>query len=197
MRNCLLSGIIFASTLGFSGAGLGEILTVGGTASVSIPATKASAQMGVQYKGNSAEDIQGKVKKSGNQLLDYLKKMKVENLSSSEYRITTRHNYNQKNKPVFTGSASYSFSIPLDKVGLVVDGALKNGANQITRLEFTASPQAIHKAQKLAQAKAAENALDLGKSTLKSLGLEYKGIKKVQLDGHHSRPGPATCWFSP
>ena len=183
MRNIILSSLVC-----FSSMAAAEILTVGGSASVEIPSTKVNVQVGVQYEGASAQVIQDKVKKSGNRLLAYLKKNSVTNLSSSEYRITTRHNYNKKSKPAFSGSATYSFSVSVAKVGRIVDGALKNGANQIKNLEFTASPEAIHEAKKKAQAKAAENALDQGKATLKSLGMEYKGIKKIQLDGHRTGP---------
>ncbi|MGL5870857.1 MAG: SIMPL domain-containing protein, partial [Xenococcaceae cyanobacterium] len=75
-----------------------------------------------------------------------------------------------------------SFRIQTDKIGNLLDEAVKAGATRIDNLSFTAAEEAIASAQKQALSKATLNAQQQAEAVLKTLNLTAKETVSVKIN---------------
>ena len=165
-------------------------ITVTGEGSVTIPASHAQVQMGVEVTHKQASVVQDSLKKKSNALMKFLKSEKVQELKTESYQLQPERNYNSNKQKGYKGVSMISFKVPLTELGVWLDKSQKNGINHIRNIYFLATPEAQAKAESEALTLAAKEALKKGKLVLSSLGLEYKSVDRIQVGSIDHGPRP-------
>ncbi len=147
-----------------------------------IPTTLAQVQLGVEAKGTTAQQVQQDVSKRAATVVSFLKAQGAENLRTSGIALNPQYSSNKGTQTLtgYIASNTVSFRTLTEKAGSFIDDAVKNGANRVTRLSFSATEAAISEAQKAALRKAAMDAQEKTKILLDALGLKSKGIAGAQ-----------------
>lgn len=167
-----------------STASLPRTLTVAGKGDVSIPTTMTQVRLGVEIQGKTATDVQQKVAKQSQAVMELLKTRKVEKLETTGISLNPNYSYKngKQNITGYSGSNIVSFRIETEKSGTLLDDAIKAGATRIDGVSFVASDEAIAQAQQQAIQKASEDAKKQADAVLKSLNLSQKEIVSIQIN---------------
>ncbi len=160
-------------------------LTVTGQGIERIPTTLTQVELGMQIEGNTAEKVYQEVAQNTSRVVDYLRSQKVERLQTESIRLQPNYKYenNQRLLLGYIGSNTISFRLQTEKVGRLLDEAVKAGATQINNISFTATEEAISNAQKEALKQATIDAKQQADAVLEALGFSAKEIVSISVNG--------------
>jgi hypothetical protein len=161
-----------------------QTLTVTGKGMEMIPTTLTQVQLGVEIQGKNASELQQQVASKSIAVVNLLRSRQVEKLQTSGISLQPSYDYSN-NERKFLGYIAtniVSFQIPTDKIGNLLDEAVKAGATRIDNLSFTAASEAIATAQKQALRKATLDAQQQAEAVLKTLNLTAKETISIKID---------------
>ena len=167
---------------------LQKILIVTGEGTETIPTTLTEAQLTVEVRGENASQVQTAIADQSNQLVTFLKSQQVDKLQTQGLQLQPNYVYRNNERTVdgYIGTNTISFQYPSDKVGQVLDQAVKAGASRIDGIRFLATPQTLELARKKALTAATADAQSQAQTVLSSLNLAPKDIVKIEIN-----PDPA------
>jgi len=165
-------------------------LTVTGRGFEDIQTTLAQVRLGVEVEGKTANDAQQEVARRSNAVVTFLRSRQVDKLETTGINLSPRYSYNNNRQTLigYTGSNNVSFRVPTERVGGIIDEAVKAGASRIDSVSFVASDDAIAAAQKQALRKATQEAQAQADSVFSALNLTRKEIVNVQINGASAPP---------
>ncbi|MBD1940250.1 SIMPL domain-containing protein [Microcoleus sp. FACHB-68] len=173
-------------------APLPRTLSVSGKGEVSIPATIAKVNLGVEVQGKTAAQVQPEVAKRSEAVVKLLKERKVEKLKTAGINLSPTYSFqnNEQRLNGYAGSNIVSFEIATDKVGTLLDDAIKAGATRIDGISFTATEEAIAAAQKLALGEATEDAKKQADAVFTTLSFKSQEIVGIQINAANTPMPP-------
>lgn len=129
-----------------------DIITTTGVGRRSVKTTIAVLRMGVEENGETARMVQDNLARNAARLVRFLRKQKVQRLQTRGVSLFATFDYRRSPpRPTgFRGSNVVSFEIPISRAGVVLDGAVRNGAKRINRISFRAPSPVIQRARKSA-----------------------------------------------
>ncbi|MBF2021716.1 MAG: SIMPL domain-containing protein [Hydrococcus sp. C42_A2020_068] len=168
-----------------------RILTVTGQGQETIPTSLAQVQLGVEVKGQTAQEVQQEIARRSSAVVELLRSRGVEKLQTTGIQLQPAYydySSNQQRLVGYVGVNTISFRISNDRVGNLLDEAVKAGATRIDSVDFTASDNAIAAAQKQALRLATEDAQQQADTVLSALNLTRQEIVNIQVNGASTPP---------
>lgn len=171
---------------------LWRTLTVSGRGVETIATTLSQVSLGVEVQGKTAQEVQKEAARRSSAVVDLLKSRNVEKLETTGVRLNPVYSYTNNVQKItgYAASNTVSFRFPTDKVGTLLDEAVKTGATQINGVSFVATDEAISNAQKQALKKATQDAQQQADAVFSTLGLQKKEIVSIQINGATPPPPP-------
>jgi len=163
-----------------------RVMTVTGSGQESIPTTVTRVELGVQAQGPTAAAVQQDIAQRQSRVIELLRRNTVDKLQTTGIRLSPQYSYSNREQPRITGysgSNTVSFELPTDRVGSLLDEAIEAGANQINRVSFTATDEAISAAQSTALVAATQDAQRQADAVLAALGLSAAEVVSIQVNG--------------
>ena len=179
-----------------------KTLTVTGNATESIPTSLAEVSLGVEIDGKTPTEVQKEVAERTSAVVNMLRLKDVEQLQTTGVRLSPKYERSSETSPQrilvgYIGTNTVSFRIPTDKVGALLEEAVKVGATRIDRVSFTATEKAIFNAKKEALRKASINARNRADVVLSTLNLSSNEIINIEVDNPSiSRPSYSDVQYS-
>ena len=160
-------------------------LTVTGEGKEMIPTTLTQVELGVEVQGKTASDVQQELAAKSRSVIDFLRSRQVQKLKTTGISLQPNYNYDSKPRELigYFGTNRVSFRLETEKIGNLLDEAVKIGASRIDRLSFTATDSAIATAQNQALQAAVQNAQSQAQSVLNSLNFTPQDTVKIQING--------------
>lgn len=160
-------------------------LTVTGQGTEKIPTTLTEVELGVEIRGETAVEVQEEIARRTSAVVDYLRSEEVEQLQTTGIRLQPNYDYsdNQRNLIGYIGTNTVSFRLETERVGSLLDEAVRTGATRIDRVSFTATETAISVAQKEALRKATVDARAQADAVLETLNFSAEEIISIQVNG--------------
>ncbi|WGV26444.1 SIMPL domain-containing protein [Halotia branconii] len=163
-----------------------QTLVVSGRGMVDIPKTTARVSLGVEVQAQTSALVQQELAKRSQAVLDLLKaRPDVTKLETTSISLNPR--YSQKDgKQAISGYSATNlvrFQIAPEKIGSLLDEAVKTGATRIDGVTLVASDEAIAAAQKQAINAASKNARSQADAALGALELKQQEIVNIQING--------------
>jgi len=135
---------------GFRGAVKGRKITVNGEGSVKVSPNMATATLGVRTENLNLQEAQSENAKKANDIVDALLSLGIpkNDIKTADYRIDPIYTY-EDGKQLFQGyRVTHLYTITIrdaDQVGVVIDTAVENGANEVMNIQFSvAEPNAYY-----------------------------------------------------
>ncbi|HAC63742.1 MAG TPA: hypothetical protein DCF68_09430 [Cyanothece sp. UBA12306] len=160
-------------------------LTVTGEGTQRIPTTLTEVKLGVEIQGKTATEVQQQVAKRTSAVVNFLSECQVERLQTTGIRLQANYQYNNNERKLvgYIGTNTVSFRLPTEKVGSLLDEAVKAGATRIDGVSFTATEEAIAAAQKEALSQATIDAQQQGNTVLETLNFKAKEVVNIEING--------------
>jgi uncharacterized protein YggE len=135
-----------------------KTLTVTARGVETIPTTLTNVRLGVEVQGKTAQAIQQEVARRSSAVVALLRSRNVEKLETTGISLKPIYSYNNKVQRLTGYSATniVSFRFDTERVGTLLDEAVKAGATRIDGLSFVASDSATAAAQQQALRKATQ-----------------------------------------
>jgi uncharacterized protein YggE len=143
-------------------------LTVTGEGKEIIATTLTQVQLGVEVQGKIATEVQQKVAEQTTSVVNLLRSRNVGQLKTTGIELQPNYNYNSNDR---------------DKIGSLLDDAVKAGATRIDGVSFTATDSAIDTAQKQALQNAVKNARSQADAVLSVLNFSSQDVIGIQVNG--------------
>ena len=171
---------------------LTRTLMVSGQGEVNIPTTLTQVQLGVEIQNQTAEAVQQQVAQRSQAVVKLLQSRQVEKLETTGIQLNPNYSYKDGEQTIkgYSGTNMVSFRMPTEKVGTLLDDAVKAGATRIDSVSFVASDEAIAAAQQNAIREATAKAKTQVSAALEALGLQQREIVNVQVMGGNQMPPP-------
>ncbi len=184
----ILGIVLFLRLIGMNPAMAQDValrtLTVTGQGIERIPTTLTQVQLGVEIQGKTATEVQQEIAKHTSAIIDFLRTRQVERLETTGIRLQPNYQYdnNQRQLVGYIGENTVSFRLPTEKVGALLDEAVKAGATRIDGVNFTATEEAISEAQKEALRQATIDAQQQAEAVLNALNFKAKEVVSIQVN---------------
>lgn len=168
-----------------------KVLTVTGQGVERIPTSLTEVNLGVEVQGKTADEAQKGVAQKSTAVIAFLRSQSVEQLETTGIRLQPVYDYRENQQRLIGYSAvnTVSFRLKTDKIGNLLDEAVKSGATRIDGISFTASETAIATAQQAALRQATLDAQRQAETVLKTLNLTAQGVVGIQI-GDATVPPP-------
>ncbi len=119
-----------------------HIINISAEGKVTVKPDQAIINAGVQTDGVTAIDAQNANTNLANKMIAFVKGQGVEDkdVSTSGYNLYPKYDYTKGNGQITGYTANQSVTVKvndLEKVGKILDGLTKNGANQINGVNYT------------------------------------------------------------
>ncbi|WP_460207382.1 SIMPL domain-containing protein [Scytonema sp. NUACC21] len=180
-------------------ASLPRTLVVSGRGIVNTPKTTSRVRLGVEVQDVTSTKVQEEIRSRSSAVVTLLKSNQdVKKLETTGIRLNPTYSYkdNQQNIVGYNGSNIVSFEIAPDKLGTLLDEAIKAGATRIDGVTLVATDDAIASAQKEAISLASKDARNQAEAALGALSLQEREIVSVQINGGRSSPVSETGNFA-
>ncbi|MFB2837722.1 SIMPL domain-containing protein [Floridanema evergladense] len=160
-------------------------VTVTGRGMESIPATIAQVSLGVEAQGKTAQEVQREVARRSTAVVELLRSRNVEKLQTTGIRLNPNYSYQNNVQRLigYTAVNTVSFRIDTQRIGNLLDEAVKAGATRIDGISFVATDSAIAKAQEQALQKATLDAQRQANAVLAALNLKPQEVVYIQVNG--------------
>ena len=167
-------------------------LTVSGRGVESIPTTLTQVSLGVEVQGKTAQEVQQEVARRSSDVVALLRSRNVEKLQTTGISLNPIYSYNNNVQRLTGYSATniVSFRLDTERVGTLLDEAVKAGATRIDGISFVASDSAIAAAQQQALREATQDAQQQANAVLSVLNLTPREVVSIQVNGSTSPPQP-------
>lgn len=171
-------------------------LTVSGQGVVTIPTTQTQVQLGVEVLGKTAEEVQTEAAKRTASVIELLRSRNVEKLETTGIRLNPTYSYanDQQRLTGYSATNTVSFRLNTEKVGSLLDDAVKAGATRIDGISFVASDPEINAAQQQALKLATKEAESQANAVLSALNLTSREIIGIQVN-NASAPVPMPVMY--
>ena len=193
MSLILLWGIILIQpAVGQTQARKLRTLTVRGRGVEEIAATLSQVNLGVEVQGKTAQEVQQKVARRSQAVVQLLKSRQVEKLTTSGISLNPVYSFKNDVRRLtgYNAVNTVSFQIATEKAGQILDEAVKFGATRINEISFTAPDPLISQAKKEALREATQDAQAQANAVLDSLGLSSKEIVGIEVDNATAQAPP-------
>ncbi len=162
-----------------------KVLTVTGQGQEFIQTTKTHVDLGVEVRGQAANEVQQDIAQRSTAVIELLRDRKVEKLQTTGIRLNPQYNYDRGEGRItgYVGVNTVSFEMPTEQVGTLLDEAIEAGATQIQGVSFIASDEAMAAARKVALQAATAEAQSQAEVVLGGLGMSVEEIIGIQIDG--------------
>lgn len=162
-----------------------QTLVVSGRGMVDIPKTNARVSLGVQVQGETSGLVQEELVKRSQAVVNLLKaRQDVTKLETTSITLNPRYSPKDGNQIIgYSASNLVRFQIPPEKIGRLLDEAIKTGATRIDGVTLVASDEAIAAAQKQAIDAASKDARSQADVALGALQLKQQEIVSIQING--------------
>lgn len=193
----LLCGVVVAQEQRQIPGQLMRTVTVTGRGVESIPATIAQISLGVEAQGKTAQEVQQDVARRSTAVVELLRSRNVEKLQTTGIRLNPNYSYqnNVQRLVGYTAVNTVSFRIDSQRVGNLLDEAVKAGATRIDGISFVAADSAIAKAQEQALQEATLDAQRQANAVLGALNLKPQEVVNIQVNGAAAPPPPPPIAF--
>lgn len=160
-------------------------VTVTGRGMESIPATIAQISLGVEAQGKTAQEVQQEVARRSSAVVELLRSRNVEKLQTTGIRLNPNYSFQNNVQRLigYTAVNTVSFRIDTERVGNLLDEAVKAGATRIDGISFVATDSAIAKAQEQALQEATLDAQRQADAVLRTLNLTRQEVVNIQVNG--------------
>jgi len=170
-----------------------KTLMVTGQGVVSIPATIAQVNLGVEVQGATAAEVQQEVARRSSAVVELLRSRNVRNLQTTS--LTLNPIYSNAPNDVqrltgYMGSNIVSFEIDTQQSGLLIDEAIRAGATRINGINFIASEAALTTARQQALRAATQDAQSEADTVLGALNFTRREIVSIIINSPNSYPQP-------
>lgn len=165
-------------------------LTVSGRGVERIATTITRVELGVEFQGKNANEVQQEVASRSNAVVSALRAQNVDNLQTTGIRLEPVYDYNNNRQDLigYRGTNTLSFRAAPDRTGQIVDAAVQAGVTRIDGISFTATDAAINQAQQQALRLATQDAQRQADTVLNSLNLTRREIVNIQVNGASPPP---------
>lgn len=165
-------------------------LTVTGRGTERVPTTLTQVRLGVEAQGKTANDVQQDVARRSNAVVSLLRSRQVDRLETTGISLSPTYRYDNGAQTLtgYTASNMVSFRLETQKVGTLLDDAVKAGATRIDGISFVASDSAIANAQKVALQAATQDARSQANAVFSTLGLNAREVVNIQINGSFTPP---------
>ncbi|WP_414567377.1 SIMPL domain-containing protein [Nostoc sp. CCY 9925] len=162
-----------------------QTLVVSGRGMVDIPKTNARVSLGVQVQGETSGLVQQELAKRSQAVVNLLKtRQDVTKLETTSITLNPRYNPKDGNQIIgYYATNLVRFQIAPEKLGTLLDEAIKTGATRIDGVTLVASDEAIATAQKRAIDAASKDARSQADAALSALQLKQQEIVSIQING--------------
>lgn len=158
-----------------------QLLSVSATAKVESVQDTAIVTVGVVSEGLTAQVVKDQSSNKMNQVISFIKQAGIDDrdIKTSQFNVSPKYNYSNQQQTVVGYQANQTITVKArginkssQQLQTIVDGAVKNGANQIQSIDFAFedSDGLVQNAQKGAIDKAKANALQITKDAGLKLG---------------------------
>lgn len=163
---------------------LQKTLVVTGEGTETIATTLTEAQLTVEIRGETAQQVQAAIARQSNQLVNYLQSQRVDKLQTQGVQLQPNYVYRNNDRQMdgYIGTNTVSFQYPSDKIGRVLDEAVKAGATRIDGIRFLATSQSLESARQQALTNATADAQRQAQIVLASLKLAPQDIVKILIN---------------
>ena len=160
-------------------------ITVTGLGQESIATSLSQVRLGVEVRGETADEVQEKMTSRTTQVVNYLQNKQVTQLTTTGIYLQPQYDYSDGGSRLvgYVATNTVSFEVPTELAGGIMDGAVKSGATRIDGLTFRATDEAIAAAENIALGEASQDAKTQAEVVLESLGLTSQGIVQIQING--------------
>lgn len=165
-----------------------QTLVVSGRGMVDIPKTNARVSLGVEVQGETSGLVQQELAKRSQAVVNLLKaRPDVTKLETTSITLNPRYSPKDGSKIIgYYATNLVRFQIAPEKIGTLLDEAIKTGATRIDGVTLVASDEAIAAAQKEAIDTASKNARSQADASLNALQLKQQEIVSIQINGARS-----------
>ena len=195
--NAILGLLLVIALIGITGCQQEkeeQTINVQGNSELTFDPDEAEVWAGISIVKDTAEEAQSEANKVINAIIGGLRykgisedAIETERLSLREERTWTK----DEGSKVIGWRASQTLKVKttdLTKVGIIVDVAVNNGANQINNINFGLSEEKEQEYKKQALSEAAKNAKEKAEILAESLGAKLGKIKTVSESNFYYRP---------
>ncbi len=160
-------------------------LTVTGHGIQRIPTSLSQVSLAVEVQGKTAAEAQQESARRSSSVIALLKSRNVDKLQTAGIRLEPVYSYtnNVQRLTGYTANNTVSFRLNTEKVGNLLDEAVKAGATKIDSVSFIATDEAIAMAQKEALKQATQLAQQQADVVFNSLNLKPKEVVSIQING--------------
>lgn len=133
----ILSCLLFSGITDADKCIQSDIILVQGVGRRSVETSIAVVRLGVEAQGPTSAAVQKTIAEKSTTLVDFLEQKNVMKLRTTGVSLFAQ--FNRKNPPTVTGyrgSNTVTFEVEVTKSGAVLDGAVENGASQISGISF-------------------------------------------------------------
>lgn len=185
LLSVFLGGVVVAQEQRQIPTQLMRTVTVSGRGVESIPATIAQVSLGVEAQGKTAQEVQEEVARRSSAVVELLRSRNVEKLQTTGIRLNPNYSYENNVQRLigYIAVNTVSFRIDTQRIGNLLDEAVKAGATRIDGISFVAADSAIAKAQEQALQKATLDAQRQANAVLATLNLKPQEVVNIQVNG--------------
>jgi uncharacterized protein YggE len=157
-----------------------RVLQVVGQGTVALPAQLAEIELGVEIRGNNANQVQTAIAQRLDKMIKILRQKPVEKLTTTDVQLSPFYGERQQLLG-FIGRNTLRFRLPLAQAGTVLDELVSQGANQITRLSFIATEATLEQGRTQALQAAVQDAQRQAQTVLQALQLTPKEVVGITI----------------
>jgi uncharacterized protein YggE len=192
LLSVFLGGVVVAQEPRQIPSQLMRTVTVTGRGMESIAATIAQVSLGVEAQGKTAQEVQQEVARRSTAVVELLRSRNVEKLQTTGIRLNPNYSYQNNVQRLigYTAVNTVSFRMDTQRVGNLLDEAVKAGATRIDGISFVAADSAIATAQEQALQKATQDAQRQADAVLRTLNLTRQEVVNIQVNGAAAPPPP-------
>jgi len=167
-------------------------ITVSGRGTESIPTTLTLVRLGVEVQGKTAAEVQQEAARRSSAVVALLKARNVERLETTGITLNPIYSYTDNTQRLTGYSATniVSFRIATERIGNLLDEAVKAGATRIDSVSFIATDSAIAQAQQQALREATQDAQQQANAVLNVLNLSPSEVVSIQINNAGTTPPP-------
>lgn len=166
-------------------------ITSTGTAELRTEPNQAEVDFNIEVLKPTAEEASNEAKKKSNAVISVLKSMEGVKVETISYNVWKKEDWTEDGS-VFKGYvATYSLKATtssFDNVGQIIDAAIDNGANGISNVQFTLTPEEEAKVKREALKKAGIDAKSKAEAIAEGVGLKLGDIVSVSSQDFYYPP---------
>ena len=193
IQNILIIVFVLVVLTGCIQQGEGNTINVQGTSELTFDPDQAKVVAGISILKPTAEEAQTEANRVINAILDGLESEGIveDNIETERLNLYEQKEWRDGKSESVGWRATQILNVKstdLTNVGIIVDIAVSNGANQINNIMFELSEEKEQEYKNQALAEATKNAKSKAETIAESLGVTLGKIKSVSESNYYARP---------